>query len=134
MFGALPRKVDTMLPRAAERTLARVEPNRSISLSRGKGISVCCGLSVETVLWRSCGVDQQPHAAAALRCWTRTRLLTHKQMREFAVRNRYPALEVLELSGFAIGRQLVTAHMQRVLATLSLTDFFENVCWILLKI
>jgi hypothetical protein len=31
------------------------------------------------------GVDQQPHAAAALRCWTRTRLLTHKQMNEFAV-------------------------------------------------
>jgi hypothetical protein len=58
MLVALPRKVDTTLPRAAERTLphanlARVEPNRSGSLSRGKGISVCCALSVETVLRRS---------------------------------------------------------------------------------
>jgi hypothetical protein len=35
MFVALPRKVDTMLPRA---NLARVEPNWSGSLSRGKGI------------------------------------------------------------------------------------------------
>jgi hypothetical protein len=33
--------------------LARVEPNRSDSLFRGKGISVCCPLSVETVFWRS---------------------------------------------------------------------------------
>jgi hypothetical protein len=58
MFVALPRKVDTMLLRAAERTLpranlARVEPYRSISLSRDKGISVCCAPSVETALWRS---------------------------------------------------------------------------------
>ena len=55
VFVALRSKVDTMLPRAAERTLphsnlARVEPNRSGSLSRRKGISVCCALSVETVL------------------------------------------------------------------------------------
>jgi hypothetical protein len=50
MFVALPREVDTMLPRA---NLARVEPNRSGSLFRGKGISVCSALSVETVLWRS---------------------------------------------------------------------------------
>jgi hypothetical protein len=40
MFIALPRKVDTMLLRAVERTLPRaklalVEPNRSGSLSRG---------------------------------------------------------------------------------------------------
>jgi hypothetical protein len=76
-------------------------------LSRGKGISVCCALSVETVLWRSAfsrelrdSVDQQTQAAAALRCWTATRLLTHKQTNEFAAheqlraaaaRNRYPA-------------------------------------------
>jgi hypothetical protein len=58
MFVALPHKVDTMLPREAERTLpranlARVEPNRSGSWSRGKGISLGCALSVETVLWRS---------------------------------------------------------------------------------
>jgi hypothetical protein len=46
VFVALPRKVDTMLPRAAERTLPRVEPNRSGYLSRGKGISVCRALSV----------------------------------------------------------------------------------------
>jgi hypothetical protein len=70
MFVALPRKFDTMLPRAAERTLpranlARVEPNLSGSLSRGKGISVCCALSVETVLWRSGGVVQQPRFDAA---------------------------------------------------------------------
>jgi hypothetical protein len=70
MFVALPRKVDSMLPRAAERTmpranLARVEPNRSGSLSRGKGISVCCALSVEKVLCVRSSVDQQPHAAAA---------------------------------------------------------------------
>jgi hypothetical protein len=38
------------LPRA---TLVRVEPNRSSSLYRGKGISVCSALSVETVFWRS---------------------------------------------------------------------------------
>lgn len=58
MFIALPRKVNTMLLRAAELTLlrtnlARVEPNRSGSLSGGKGISVCCALSDETVLWLS---------------------------------------------------------------------------------
>jgi hypothetical protein len=57
MLVDLPRKVDTMLSRAAERTLlcanlAHVERNRSGSLSRGKGISVCCDLSVETVLCR----------------------------------------------------------------------------------
>jgi hypothetical protein len=57
MFVALPRKVDTMLPRAAEQTLlranlARAEPNGSGSSSRCKGISVCCALSIETVLWR----------------------------------------------------------------------------------
>jgi hypothetical protein len=53
VFVALPRKVDTMLPRAAARTLPRVEPNRSGYLSRGEGISVCRALSVETVLWSS---------------------------------------------------------------------------------
>jgi hypothetical protein len=58
MFVVLPRKVDTIYTRAAERTLqrpnlARVEPNRSGSLSRGKGISVCYALSVERVLWCS---------------------------------------------------------------------------------
>jgi hypothetical protein len=104
MFVALPRKVDTILPRA---NLERVEPNRSGSLSRGKGILVCCALSVETVLWSSTfsrelrdSVDKHPHATAALQCWTGTRLLTHKQTNEFAAneqlraadaRNRYPA-------------------------------------------
>ena len=71
MFVALPRKVETMLLRVAERTLpranlARVEPNRSGSLTCGKGISVCCACSVETVVWCSNSVDQQPRAAAAL--------------------------------------------------------------------
>jgi hypothetical protein len=104
MFVALPRKFDTMLPRATQRTLPRVDPNRSGSLSRGKGISMCCALSVETVLCLRNSVHQRPHAAAALRCWTRTRLLTHKQTKEFAAqeqlraaaaRNRYPTLQLL---------------------------------------
>jgi hypothetical protein len=83
MFVALPLKVDAMLPRA---NLARVEPNRSGPLSRGKGISMCCALSVETIFWCSAfsrelrkSVDQQPHAAAALRCWTATRLSMRKK-------------------------------------------------------
>jgi hypothetical protein len=47
-------------------------------------------------------VDQQPHAATALRYWTRTRLLTHKQTKIFAAHEqlrsadayiRYPGLE-----------------------------------------
>jgi hypothetical protein len=70
MFVVLPRKVYTMLPRGI---LARFEPNRSGSLSLGKRISMCCALSVETVLCLRNSVHQQPHAAAALRCWTRTR-------------------------------------------------------------
>jgi hypothetical protein len=78
MFVALPRKVDTMLLHAVERTLprsslARVEQNWSGTLSRVKGISVCCALSVETISWLRNSADQQPHAAAALRCWTRIR-------------------------------------------------------------
>jgi hypothetical protein len=58
MFSALPRKVHTMLPRAAERTLpranlARVEPNRSgSSFPRQRDFSVLCSF-IETVLWRS---------------------------------------------------------------------------------
>jgi hypothetical protein len=103
MFVALPRKVDTMLPRAAvfilpRANLAYVESNFSGFLSCGKEISVCCGLSFETVLWRSAfsrelrnSVDQQPHLAAARRCWTATRLSTHKQTKDFASRNQYPA-------------------------------------------
>jgi hypothetical protein len=48
-------------------------------------------------------VDQRPYTAAARRCWTRTRLLTHKQTNEFAAheqlraaaaRNGYLALKV----------------------------------------
>jgi hypothetical protein len=67
MFVTLLHKVDTMLPRAVERTLpranlARVEPNWSGSLSRGKGISVCCAFSVETVLCLRNSVHEQPHA------------------------------------------------------------------------
>jgi hypothetical protein len=71
MFVALPHKVDTMLLHAAEQTLlrmdlVRVEPNWSGSLSRGKGISVGCSLSVETILWLRNSVNQQPHVAATL--------------------------------------------------------------------
>ncbi|PNF34940.1 hypothetical protein B7P43_G01404 [Cryptotermes secundus] len=51
---------------------ARVEPNRISSLSRGKGISVCCALSVETVLrllrnWGTASIKSRtrlPHFAA----------------------------------------------------------------------
>jgi hypothetical protein len=108
MFVALPRKVGTMLPRAAEGTLplanlARVEPNRSGSLSRGKGISVCCALSVDAVLWR-CGTEEQRRSTAAHGCRasmldTNT-VIKHKQTNEFAAheqlraaaaRSRYPA-------------------------------------------
>jgi hypothetical protein len=42
----------------ARAKLARDEPNRSGSLSRGKGISVCCALSVETVMCLKNSVDQ----------------------------------------------------------------------------
>jgi hypothetical protein len=44
---------------AARANLARVEPNRSGSLSSGKVISLCSAHSVETVLSRSCGVDER---------------------------------------------------------------------------
>jgi hypothetical protein len=50
MFVVLRLQVDTTLPRV---NLDRFEPNRSASLSRRKGISVCCALEVETVLWSS---------------------------------------------------------------------------------
>jgi hypothetical protein len=87
MFVALPRKVDTMLGRA---NLARVEPNLSGSLSSGKGISVCCALSVETVLCLRNSVHQQPHAAAGHE--------HGKQTNEFAAGNRYPALDIVKCS------------------------------------
>jgi hypothetical protein len=60
MFVVLPRKVDSMLPGAG------VEPNRGCPLSRGKGISLCCSLSVETVTCLRNSVYQQTRAAAAL--------------------------------------------------------------------
>jgi hypothetical protein len=106
IFVALPRKVDTMLPSTAEWTLprgnlGRVEPNRSGSLPRGKGISVYCALSAKTVSWRRNSVDQQTHAAAALRCWTRTRLLTHKQMKEYCrTRTAARGSRALSIPGF----------------------------------
>jgi hypothetical protein len=85
------------LPRA---NLARVEPNRSGSLSRSKGISLCCALSVETVFWRS-GVS----LAASFNSRTRlprfdaghehgkqpNEFAAHEQQRAAASRNRYPA-------------------------------------------
>jgi hypothetical protein len=95
----LPRKFDIMLPRAAEpgrpRTkLASVEPHRSTSSSRGIGISACCALSVEIVLWSS-GIslreEQHRSTAAALRRWTRTRLITHKQTNKFAAHEQLRA-------------------------------------------
>jgi hypothetical protein len=90
IFVALPRKVDTMLPRAAERTLplanlARLEPNRNGSLSRGKGISVCCALSVETDLCLRClrdSVHQQPRFNAGHEHGKQTNeFAAHKQLR-----------------------------------------------------
>jgi hypothetical protein len=107
MFVALPRNVDTMLPRA---NLARVEPNRSGSLSRGKGISVCCALSVETVLWCS-GTEEQRRSTAALRCWTRTPLLTHKETKEFAAHELPRAIDTLLKSVYNLIRQSLV-HFQ----------------------
>jgi hypothetical protein len=78
MFVAVPRKVDTMLPRA---NLARVERNRSGS----------CAVLFH--LRRSCGVHQRPHAGAALWYWTRTRLLTHEQTNEFAAHEQLRAID-----------------------------------------
>jgi hypothetical protein len=90
MFVALPRKVDTMLPRA---NLARVEPNRIGSLSRGKGISVCCAFSVETVLWSS-GVS----FAASINSRTRLPRLDvghehDKQTNEFAAHEQLRTID-----------------------------------------
>jgi hypothetical protein len=87
MFVALPRKIDTMLPR--ELGACRAKSERFFA-PRQRDFSV--------LFFR--GVHQRPHAAAALRCWTGTRLLTHKQTNEFAAheqlraaaaRNRYPS-------------------------------------------
>jgi hypothetical protein len=69
MFVSLPRKVNTMLPRA---NLARVEPNRSGSLSpRQRDFSVLCSFS-----WDG--------------------LASEGQRRSTAARNRYPALDYEE--------------------------------------
>jgi hypothetical protein len=104
--------------RAAERTLplanlALVEPNRSgFFVPRQRGFSVLCSFSWDSLVAFQCfftakwSVDQQPHAAAALRWWIQTRLLTHKQTNEFtaheqlraaAARNRYPALQGFQI-------------------------------------
>jgi hypothetical protein len=97
MFVALPRKVNTTLTRAAERTLpranlARVKPNRNGSLSRSKG-TVCCALSVETVVWRS-GVS----FAAPINSRTRLPLFDaghqhDKQTNEFAAHEQPRAID-----------------------------------------
>jgi hypothetical protein len=87
MFVTLPRKFDTMLPRAVERTLphanlARVEPNRGGSLSRGKGISVCCALSVETVLFLRNRVARLPRFNAGHEHGKQTNeFAAHEQLR-----------------------------------------------------
>jgi hypothetical protein len=108
MFVALPRKVDTMLPRVAERTmprsnLARVEPNLSGSLSRGKGISLCCihGDLARTDEQRR----SQPNTAAALDAGNHehnertNEFAAHEQVREAAARSRYKALVTSPLDG-----------------------------------
>jgi hypothetical protein len=98
----LPRAAERILPRA---NLARVEPNWSGSLSRVKGISVCCALSV---LWHF-GVSfaakwRTGTASINSRTWLPLFDAGHehsKQTNEFAAhellhaaaaRNRYPAL------------------------------------------
>jgi hypothetical protein len=101
MFVALPHKVDTILPREAERTLPRanlacVEPNRSRSLSHGKGISVFCALSVETVLCLRNSVTRLPRFDAGHEHGKQTNeFAAHEQLRAAAARNQYPALEEL---------------------------------------
>jgi hypothetical protein len=77
MFVTLPRKVDTILPRRAERTLPRAnlaieELNRSGSLSRSKRISVCCAHSVETV-WELKMLDTNTVNKRVCRAWTAAR-------------------------------------------------------------
>jgi hypothetical protein len=82
MFLALPRKVDTMLPRA---NLARVEPNLSGSLSRGKGISMCCALSVETVLCLRNSITRLPRFDAGHEHGKQTNeFAAHEQLRAAA--------------------------------------------------
>jgi hypothetical protein len=97
MLVALPRKFDSMLPRA---NLGRVEPNRSGSLSRGKGISVCCALSVETVLWRSGVSFAENWRTGAASINSRTRLPRFdaghehgKQTNEFASHEQLRAID-----------------------------------------
>jgi hypothetical protein len=96
-----------MLPRA---NFARVEPSRNGSLSRGKEISVCFALSVDTVLWRS-----SVSFAASIN--NRTRLPRFdaghehgKQMNEFAAHEQLRAIDTqlywllkrLEVLGLAV--------------------------------
>jgi hypothetical protein len=92
MFVALPRKVDTMLPRT---NLARVQPNWSGSLSRGKGISVCCALSVETVLCLRDSITRLPRFDAGHEHGKQTNeFAAHEQLRAAAAHNRYPASNI----------------------------------------
>jgi hypothetical protein len=89
MFVALPLKVDTTLPCVF---LVFVVFFRSGSLSRGKGISVCCVLSVETVLCLRDSVDQQPRFDVGHEHGKQTNeFAAHEQLRAAAARNRYPA-------------------------------------------
>ena len=94
VFVALPRKVDTMLPRA---NLAPVEPNRSGSLSSGKWISVYCALSVETV-WelRNDRTRLQRFIAGHEHGNQTNEFVAHEQLRATAAHNRYPALGFMQ--------------------------------------
>jgi hypothetical protein len=91
VFVALRRKVHTMLPCE---NLARVELNRSGFLSRGKGISVCCAPSVETVLCLRDSVTRLPRFDAPHEHGKKTNeFAAHEQLPAAAECNRYPALQ-----------------------------------------
>jgi hypothetical protein len=70
--------------------LAHVEPNQSGSLPHGKGISVCCALSVETVLINS-SMRLLRFDAGHKHSKQTNEFAAHGQLRVAAARNRYPA-------------------------------------------
>jgi hypothetical protein len=86
MVVALPRKVDTILLRAAVFVLPRA--NLEACLAKSERIFVLrqrdFSLLLLFQLRHSCGFDQLQHVVAALQCWMRTRLLTPKQTNECA--------------------------------------------------
>jgi hypothetical protein len=92
MFVALPRKVDTILPRAAERTLPRLSSQiGAVLCPAAKGFQ--CVVLFQ--LRPSCGVPVFLSRQIGESINSRTRLprfeAGHEQLRAAAARNRYPA-------------------------------------------